>query len=376
MTWSSLLKGFTHMLYQSATSLDIGYFQVHNKAYQENEDFYATIPYNEAIMAKGQAHGLALSPRKYANALISHGNKSVGVKIQGLDPTVESKVTNLHKHIKKGKWLGQKTPEIVVGPDLWEDLDLSIGSEVILLGQASNGSIASGLYTVKGLLHSISSHRDKRVIYLNSPTFNNLFFTKAMAHEIAIGRLPADMTEAQGLTAIQAIFPDQEVKSWRQLKANLSRVLELINVTIYFNTGFLFLALGGLLFNMNLMTVYDRHKEFGTMRAVGMNEISVFWLMIWEAVWLAIAIITVSTIFTLPLTAYLEDHGFNISSLVGEFSYQGLTFQPIFHANFGLREFLIPATYLALAMVGTAIYPAKRAASTDPLTAMKGGVST
>lgn len=51
----------------------------------------------------------------------------------------EAKVTKLSEHIKEGRWLAGEYAEVVIGYKLQKNLQLDVGSEIVLLGQGADG---------------------------------------------------------------------------------------------------------------------------------------------------------------------------------------------------------------------------------------------
>ena len=81
------------------------------------------------------------SPRVFATALVSSGQQSAGGKLWGIDPDLESSVTELHKHLETGTWLATgASGSVVLGRNLARTLSVGPGDEIVVLTQAADGS--------------------------------------------------------------------------------------------------------------------------------------------------------------------------------------------------------------------------------------------
>lgn len=374
IVWGSLANGFSDLLFRATTSLDSGMFQVHKKGYLTSSDFYQAVQLDQRL-EQARDRGFKASPRWFSYALAHHKDRSHSVRIIGLDAHQEAKVTAIHDHLAQGGFIGQDQMEVVLGHGLAHHFRVSLGDEIAIIGRSSDGAIASGLYKVGGILKPISPAGDRRHLYMDHRAFRDLFLIHQKSHEVAFN-LPEQFSEAQGLDYLRDIFKGDEVKSWRQIKGSLATMLDLLSVVNYFCLGFVYIALAGIIFNLNLMTVYDRYEEYGTLRAIGMLPHQIFSLFMLESLWLTGAVAILGSMLGVPATLYLERHGFDVRFAADSIDYAGVIVEPLIYASIGLSEFIAPIMFLLVTMMVTSILPAKNAATVDPLTAMKGGVAT
>ena len=65
-------------------------------------------------------------------------------------------------------------------------LNVSVGDELIVLSQTTDGGIANDLYAVRGILGSINDGVDRGAVYLTEDAFRELFVMPSGAHEIVV----------------------------------------------------------------------------------------------------------------------------------------------------------------------------------------------
>jgi ABC-type lipoprotein release transport system permease subunit len=91
--------------------------------------------------------------RVTAPVYFSGEKKTLGVLLTGIEVNNELRLTHLKDAIRGGRFLlpdGRK--EVIVGKRLAERLEVNLGGEVAIIGQALDGSVANDLYQVVGLL--------------------------------------------------------------------------------------------------------------------------------------------------------------------------------------------------------------------------------
>jgi ABC-type lipoprotein release transport system permease subunit len=88
-------------------------------------------------------------------SLVSATHQSAGVQLLGVSPDLEQKVTILQTQMEKGSYLTAGKPKgVVMGDRLATTIGVDVGSEIVLLTPASDGSMGNDLYTVAGTFHT------------------------------------------------------------------------------------------------------------------------------------------------------------------------------------------------------------------------------
>ncbi len=371
--WGSITNGFSKLLFEVSTSLDSGIYQVYSKDYFASEDFYKYLQKNDQKESFKDLN-FPYSSRKYSHVLGAYNNNSVGLRVVGVDVAREGDVTKLDKHLKEGKWLSGKYAEVVIGYKLQRNLQLQIGSELVLLGQGADGSIASAIFKVVGVLKGVNALTDKRSIFISDKSFDELFLFHGKVHEYIFGFSKED--ENSGLRILAEKFPNSDVKSWREVKASLASAIDMLSLTIYFTLSFIYIVIAGILVNINLMVLYDRLKEYGTILALGMKPYQLFLLSLFESIWLSLASIALACIIGVPIAYIFQIYGLDVRFVVDSLSYSGVVVEPVIYASIGAKQIVMPMVFLFITMLITSIYPSYKAANLDSLEAMKGGIST
>ena len=171
---------------------------------------------------------------------------------------------------------------VVVGRRLARSLDLAVGGELIVLSQAADGSIANDLYIVRGILQSVSDAVDRSTVFLNEAAFRELFVLPSGAHRIVV-RKPDDHELPAAVEAVQGLAPGLDARSWRTLLPTLATYLDSANASMQIVSAVIYIVVAILILNAMLMAVFERIREFGVLKALGVEPRQVLWLIFVES---------------------------------------------------------------------------------------------
>jgi len=189
LVYSTLLSGLIRTLERSVTDMELGDLQVHATGYRIDPDLYTRIDDFDRALERLSDAGLSGAPRLFGAALAAAGNSSAGVELRGIDVPREAEVTKVHRHLAAGRWLDPNDDEgVVLGRKLARSLHVDVGAEVVLLGQAADGSMANDLFRVRGILKNVGERVDRAGFLMLESTFRELMQVSSGVHEIAIAR--------------------------------------------------------------------------------------------------------------------------------------------------------------------------------------------
>jgi ABC-type lipoprotein release transport system permease subunit len=311
----------------------------------------------------------------YGYGLVSAPHQSAGAEILGVVPNQEQKVTVLHTRIVKGSYLSEQIPKgIVMGDKLATTIGVEVGSEIVLLTQAADGSMGNDLYTIVGIFHTNLDDMDQGLVLMRLSSLQELLrLPPVRIHEVGIKL--HDITEATTVARalevqLNKAFPVR-VRAWPELAPELADYVQ-FNRSVTFILFFIFflLAIIGIV-NTMLMAVIERTRELGMLMAVGMRPVQVVGLILAEAAGLAGASLVLGGAIGVPLLWYLQVHGLDLGGAIGEFSLAGVV---VGHQWYGRQDFFAysqAALGLAVTALVSALYPALRAARFRPTEALR-----
>ena len=370
--YAALMEGFMRATQRNAVAMELGHLQMHLPGYRDDPDLYARIADPGRIVATLEGQGLAAAPRLFAFGLAAAGTSSAGIGMRGVDLAREPRVTELDRHLLKGTWLREESPAaVVVGRKLARSLGVEVGDEIVVVGQATDGSMANDLFRVGGILKSVGEGLDRNGFLMTESAFRRFMIMESGAHEIAI-RLPEGGMELTAATGyLETLFPELEVKNWRQLQPVVARIVDLSRSSLIIMLVITYAAVGILALNAMLMSVFERIPEFGVMKALGTSPLSVFGLIACEALIQVSCGALLALAAGVPLALYNQSHPLDLSFLASTSStIAGIAVDPVWYASLTVETVVLPVLFLYIISMAAVLYPAAKAALIRPLAAI------
>ncbi len=369
--YSTLLDGYMKAMLDNALGVELGEIQIHSKGWDKDPDLYKQVSKPAEVMAKLESAGFNAAPRVYGFALAAAGSASAGIQIRGVDVQRESEVTKIHKHVAQGEWVDPSDPYgVVVGRKLARSLSVNIGDEVVLVGQGADGSMANELYKVRGVLKTTSDAIDRAGFFMNVAAARELLVLSDAVHELAIVQTQASLPVAVAAEKVAEIAPDDVTKSWRQLQPMLARLIDMGDVGKYVMLFITYTAVAMIVLNATLMSVFERIREFGVLKALGVGPAQVGAVVLFESL-IQVALASVLALGTgIPTSLYFQEHGIDLSNVAGVSSFAGMTMDPIWYSQVTLRSAVEPVVTLVVVVLLAAAYPGLKAALIRPIQAI------
>jgi len=369
--FASLMEGLLQTSERNAVAMNLGDIQIHAEGYRDDPDLYKRIENADDLVSKLQQVGFYATQRVYAFGLAAAGSASSGVQLRGINLTNEATVTQIHKHVMQGDWLNDIDPKgVVIGKKLARTLGVKPGDEVVIIGQASDGSMANDLYKVIGILKSVGEDVDRAGFYMKESSFRELMVMPQGAHEIAIMRpdRSADLEAAKAQVAMMA--EGYEILNWRQLQPVIARILDLADAQTIIMVLITYVAVAMLVLNAMLMSVFERIRELGIMKAIGVTPWQLTLLVYAETMIQVTVASIIAFLSGWSLANYYKYNGIDLSAIASGASIGGVAIDPIWRAHVTTEAIVIPIIFLFIIAIVAVIYPAIKAAVIRPVKAI------
>lgn len=209
-------------------------------------------------------------PRINFTGLISNGEKSVIYIASGVDAEQEFLVHGQFLDVKKGRALTHDpkgVPQVMLGIDMAKDLKAAVGGVLTMLTTTSKGVLNGMDVQVAGIYATGVPELDKRALMVDLATAQELLMTDK------VSTLSAYLHDSgQSVAAgkdFGALYPELGITQWSDLAFFYHKVRALY-VRIFGVFGIIIVIVVGLsVANTMMMTVVERTREIGTMRALG-----------------------------------------------------------------------------------------------------------
>jgi ABC-type lipoprotein release transport system permease subunit len=352
--------------------VEFGDIQIHSSEYRDKPSIYNRIAASDKVAESLEAINYQTAERMLGSGLVASSETSAGASIFGINLADDADVSQIFSRVEVGSWLDADNPRgVVIGRLLARTLNVKVGDELILLSQAFDGSMANDLYKVRGILGSISEVTDRAGLFMLTPSFLDFYAMKDGAHRLVVRR-PANVDLDSALAAVKKNTAHQtllEVKSWRELSPILASMVDSALQMLQLGFLIIYVAVVILLLNAMLMAVFERIREFGILKAIGVSPGSVMLLILAEGAIQTAVAISLAFMLSIPSLWYLVNVGVNLGELGGT-SVMGMVLDPVWYGTISSKTFSMPLTTMLIVVILGILYPAIKAARITPLEAI------
>ncbi|MFH1130676.1 MAG: FtsX-like permease family protein [Pseudomonadota bacterium] len=293
--------------------------------------------------------------------------------IKSLRSTI-SNANNLSlKLAKKISPMPLRPPKIVIGAKLAKRLKTKVGDHVRAMCQTVDGMMAEVRFVITGIFSTGTEYLDHGRVYIHIKDLQRFLHLYNQVHEITV--LTNDADKAPALAkAVKVILPTSGIviRDWATIRPDIKRIMDLNDVSMIIMVLIIFLvAILGVV-NTMLMSVFERTRELGMLKAIGMSQMKIVWLIVIETAILVLVSAAIGTFFGFGMDLYLVRYGIDLQSVASEgMSLGGVGLSPVLHAAITLKGLLLPMLVLGLCCFVASFYPAVRAARMQPAIGMR-----
>jgi putative ABC transport system permease protein len=369
----ALQQGSYDAIKENALRLMDGFAQIQPPGYAGDPDLRKVIAHPNAVMARLTELPAvsAAAPRATSYVILSNGPRSFGAAVYGIDPPREIRVSTLERTIVKGRYLQEgDTGSVVVGDALARNLKLSVGSQLTMLGEASDGSVAADVLTVQGIFATRVTELDRQVVEMPLAQFQSDFAMPDEANLIAVsGRSLSDIQASLPALDRIAMGAGLVVRDWGDLEPGMYDAILLdISISLLFY-GSLLIVVVFIILNTLLMSVLERTREFGMLMAIGMRP-SRIGRMIWlELLFLSLTGGAIGIVLGSAVTAVFAINGIGFPSAQALFAQWGLP--ATLYPRLDLTSALAGPLAIALAIAIAGVIPYLHTRKLEPVSAMR-----
>jgi len=368
--YSGMIEGYWRGMEAGIVDFEVGDVQVHAPRYVDNPSIHAKIPDPGAVLARLDAEGLPATARLLAGGLAAAGDQSAGVSLRGIDVARDARVLRIDTAIASGAWLDPADPGgVVVGARLAHALSLSLGSQLVLVSQAADGSLANDLYHVRGVLKIVADATDRTAVFMTEGAFRTLMVVPTGAHELIVRR-PSGRSLDTVAAQVKSAAAGLSVRTWKQLMPTVAGMLEQTRSMVFIIFFVVYVAVAILVLNTMLMAVFERIRELGVWKALGASPMLVLGLILLECALQTAVAVVVGLTAALPVMVYLSRVGIDVGAL-GGMAVMGHAMPPIWYGVYSASSVTGPVIMLVtMVLLGVSV-PAVKAALIQPVSAMR-----
>ena len=380
-----------------------GHVQIHRAGYLDRPSLWATIDdldTGPAPVLDGETRVTSWAPRLKSPALAFRDTKTSGAYIVGVDPVREASTTRLAERVTAGRFFTLQPDSLQ--PDLTDDggrhrtatdaggsaadvmasddhipvlldhglariLGVGIGDDIVLIAQGADGSIAHDLFSVTGLVGRAGQAGLGLTCYMPLVAAQDFLALQGRVHEITLVLDDPRHAESVAHDLATHLDPQLQVSPWQVVEEEFYRAMlaDVEGMWLSLLVIILIVAIGVL--NTVLMTILERTREFGVLRALGTRPTALFSLIVLETSILAMLSLLPAMLLGTGLNYWLSQAGIMLPEAV---EVGGVYFDRMY-GEVNARSLWLPAAVVLLTAILVSILPALRAARIVPVEAMR-----
>jgi ABC-type lipoprotein release transport system permease subunit len=354
------------------TRTRLGHIQIHQPEYIESRKLQRNIRRYEDVGSQLDpiTQVEAWAPRVFSAGIASVNNKSAGAQITGIDPAGENAATGFDARVTEGQQLSRDAGayEALLGRGLATRLSAKVGDELVILSQGADGSLANDLYRIVGIVESGDKMTDQSTIYLHIGDAQELLVLEGRAHEIVVvTSTPKRLFRLTDRITATIGREDLVVEPWQLFAKSFYEAMKADQNGNWISLLIIMLVVSVGVLNTVLMSVLERRREYGLLKAIGTSPRSIFRIVVTEVFVMSIGSVVIGFFVSLGLNYWLSLHGISLPDAI---TFAGVEFKDMY-AEINVRSFVIPCAIVIVSALLVAIPPALRAARTAPAAAMR-----
>ena len=369
----ALMRGTMDGMIQNGIMTLTGHIQIHHKGYRNDPVIENSITDPEMIsslLKKTLPAGAVWTSRISVSAVANNARHSGSVTLVGIDPVPESRVSFIGKAVTLGHYLEpDEKSGIIIGQALVKKFDTKLDHKLVIMSQDTGKNIASRAFRIVGLFRTEMEATEKQYVFVTLSAAQDMLKLTNGISTVSIllsDRDNVDNIASQLRTALAGT--EYEVQTWRELLPLLTAYLKISENFLFLWYIVVFIAMGFGIVNTTLMAVFERMREFGLFKALGMKPGWIIKEVLSESFFiLVIGMIIGNALAFLSIFA-LSDCGINLSAFSSGTQYFGMSHM-IYPAACAKDVLLANSVVLFLGLL-VSIYPAAKAARFTAVEAM------
>ena len=361
-----IYDGMTVNMIDKTKRSDSGDISLYNPAYRLNKVLQNSIEDADKIKAEiaSRSDVSAVVTRFSVEGLSATARKSAFSNIIGINLEDEIAFGEFDDFLKEGEMvLGKRGA--VIGSELAKTLKIRIGSKVIFSAQDSSGEINAIAVKIKGIVQTSNIGLDATALYVDAKRLHTfLSVNVSEATQIAIRTDSLTLQEA-----LKEEYPQLNVKTLLELNPMLQQMEDMMvifnSITFFIVMLVVFIGILGVMY----VSILDRIREFGIMRAVGMEYRHIRLQIFLEALFVGLVGYASGAVLGLGALVYLQDVGLNLSQFADGLASFGM--DTILYAHIELSYFTNTFYAIISASLLSVILPLKKIKKLNPIEVIK-----
>lgn len=365
----AFVKGMMQSKVKALVHTEISHMQIHEPGFRDEYQGTYVIENNDAVIQSLQQDERveAVSERLISMGMLQSARKTSALRLVGVNPELEKKVSNLHEMLVEGSYFESKVKRpIVLSQKTAEEYDIKMGSKVVFTMQDIHGDMKSAVYKVVGIYKTSNNMYDKMTAFVPFELMQKMYDLDQGSHEIAVWL--GDHENAEPVAAdYSEKFKELEVLPWLDLSLGLRMMTSAIDIYLYVIVGIILAALLFVVLNTMLMAVLERTREIGMLMAIGMDKARVFRMIMYETIFMSMVGVPIGLFISWLSVTVFGQTGIDLSAA----EYENLGYASIIYPRMDFQSYVVVAIMVLVMAFVASLYPAIKALRLKPVEAIR-----
>jgi putative ABC transport system permease protein len=353
--------GMAEQIKDAMIDSEIGGGQFWQKAYDPYDPF--TLEESHSVIPAGLTRaidsGNATAILVTSSAIFPRGHIQSAL-LKGIDP--DQKIVNLPTFVLKNPGDTATIPGLI-GSRMAASAGLQAGDVVSARWKNINGTFDAGDIRIVRIMNTNLQSIDQDQIWVPLDKLRSMLHAPGQATIITLKK---------NITQFPAGGSEWIVRDHQVLLKDLNDVINQKRVS----ASFMFVLLLGMallaVFDTQVLSIFRRRKEMGTLMALGMTRGNVIGLFTIEGCLTGILAFVAGAVYGWPLLTLLAAKGIAMPQMTGQMGFSiGSTLYP----KYGLHLYIVTCLILFVAVVVVSFLPTRRITKLKPTDALKGKFS-
>jgi ABC-type lipoprotein release transport system permease subunit len=366
----AFVRGMVETMVKINTQTFLGEGQIHRVGFREANDVDLVIDDTSTLYKQLNTieEIQAFTPRVLTGAMTSSSENVASAIVYGVDAIKEEQVSKLKLAMAGGNYLSGADGEIVIGKQLADLLEISLGDRlVVTVSEANGGDLSQALFRVSGLFSFNDRNMDIGLAFINLSQAQKLLNITGV-HEIALRLQNLDQSDDKSLGFWKLLNNDTiETLTWQELIPQLSSMLAMTKYSTLIVSIIMYVLVCLGLVNTMFMSIFERQTEFGILLAIGTRPKQLFYQIMLEGFLIGILSVTAGLFMAFVFCYWGSVVGIDYSEL----EMSGMTLNDPIYLILDVSSFATMAIATLAVTLIASLYPAFHAARLQPSFAMR-----
>ncbi|MBW1636508.1 MAG: ABC transporter permease, partial [Deltaproteobacteria bacterium] len=279
---SALSRGTMKGMVDNTINNLVGHIRIQDPGYRTDPSISSRIDHPRSLVAEIEPllpPDSRIAERIKVDGMLSTSREHLGVIIVGIVPQDETGVSFIGGPVYRGRMISaDESNGIIVGEALLDRISAKIGRKVVLMSQNHDLENVSKAFRIRGTYRTELAQTEKTYVFVPLAALQKMLGVDHGVTEISINLGRRDNSADPELKQLVSVL-NGKIKESGFLAESWHQILPALNAYVQMFDGYMliwfvvvFIAMGFGLVNTMLMAVYERMREFGLQRALGMRS--------------------------------------------------------------------------------------------------------